>query len=226
MMNKKLYLLVRKSMNILRDLFNYEKWQRLYLSIRYGFIVPRYDGMMDERKCKFLYEIVMECRSKKTLIVEIGSYNGCSTTWLASAGIRNGFRSVIAIDLFTGTPSWGKKIDTYEAFMRRMRRNKLGNFVEPIRGDSREVIKNWEDKNKIAILHIDGDHAYEAVKADIDNYIPYLEPQGIVIFDDYDSTHPDVTKAVHELLNTGDFQIMNIVEEIREGYGSIALIKT
>jgi len=219
-----LYLRVRGNMNIFKDLLNYEKWQRLYLSIRYGFIVPRYDGMMDERKCKFLYEIVMEYRGEKTLIVEIGSYHGCSTTWLAVAGIRNGFRSFIAIDLFTGTPSWERKFDTYEAFMRRMRRNKLGNFVKPIRGDSREVIKNWE--NKITILHIDGDHAYEAVKADIDNYIPYLEPQGIVIFDDYDSTHPDVKKAVHELLNTGNFQIMNIVKEIREGYGSIALIKT
>ncbi|GEM_PF-55872 len=217
---------LKRDMSIFRDFLNYEKWRRLYLSIRYRFIVPRYDGMMDERKCRFLYDTVMKYRGKKALIVEIGSYMGCSTTWLAVAGMRNGFQSLIAIDLFTGTPSWNQKFDTYKTFMLRIKSNKLETFVKPIRGNSGDVIKQWEDKNKIAILHIDGDHSYEGVKADMNNYIPYLEQNGIVIFDDYDSEHPDVRRAVHELLNTGSFQIVNIVEEIRKGYGSIALQKT
>lgn len=203
----------------------YEKLRRLYVSIKYGFIVWDYDRMMDETKCKFLYDIVMGYRGEGKIIVEIGSYKGCSTTWLAVAGQRKGFESLKAIDLFTGTPSWNKKLNTYEDFMHRMKKNKLDTFVRPIRGDSREVIKSWDKNERIAILHVDGDHAYEGVKADIDNYIPYLGINGIVIFDDYDSMHPDVRKAVHELLNTGCFQIVNLVDEVKKGFGSIALEK-
>lgn len=202
-----------------------EKLQRLFKSIQYGFFVPRYDGMMDERKCQFLYEIAARYLGEKTLIVEIGSYMGCSTTWLGVAGKRKRFQGLIAIDLFTGTPSWNQKFDTYKVFMLRIKKNKLETFVKAIRGNSREVIKQWNDKDKIAILHIDGDHAYEGVKADMDNYIPYLQRNGIVIFDDYDSEHPHVRRAVHELLNTGRFQIADMVEEIKKGYGSIALQK-
>jgi predicted O-methyltransferase YrrM len=203
----------------------YEKLRRLFLSIRYGFIIPNYDGMLDETQCKFLYEIVKRYSGKKTVIVEIGSYKGSSTTWLAVAGKRYGFQSLIAIDLFTGTPYWKTKFNSYEAFMIRMKRNKLESFVIPIKGDSREVIKKWDRKKTIAILHIDGDHSYEGVKADIDNYIPYLEHHGIIIFDDYVSTHPNVKRAVHELLNTMNFQVHKCCEEIKEGFGSIALKK-
>ena len=53
-----------------------------------------------------------------------------------------------------------------------------------------------------------------------------MEYNGIVIFDDYDSIHPDVKKAVHELLNRGHYQIIGLVEGILgQGYGSIALKK-
>jgi len=202
-----------------------EKLRRFYLSVRYGFIVPRYDGMMDERKCRFLYEMVTRYSGEKGLIVEVGSYRGCSTTWLGVAGKRKGFQGLIAIDLFTGTPFWNQKFDTYKAFIQRIKMNKLETFVKAIRGNSGEVAKQWVAKNKIAILHIDGDHAYQGVKADIENYTPYLERNGVVIFDDYDSGHPNVRKAVHELLNTGDFQILDMVAEIKKGYGSIVLQK-
>jgi len=196
--------------------------RRLYLTVKYRFIVPNYDGMMDEARCKFLYNTVINYRGEKGIIVEIGAYKGCSTTWLAIAGQRNGFASLVAIDLFA--PGWHRQFGTYEEFMKRMKRNKLERFVEAIRGDSKEVIKKWD--KEIAVLHIDGDHTYEAVKADVNNYIPYLKRNGIVIFDDYDSCHPDVKKVVNELLNGGYFQIIGLVKET-PGYGggSIALKK-
>ena len=46
-----------------------------------------------------------------------------------------------------------------------------------------------------------------------------------LIFDDYDSVHPDVQKAVDELLASGLFQVVDKVKEIKGGYGSIALRK-
>lgn len=192
-----------------------------YQRLRYGFIPPNYDGMMLPAQCRFLNDTVMGYTGEKKLIVEIGSFRGCSTTWLAVAGIRNGFQGLIAIDLFTGTPSWGQKFDTYSDFVARMRLNRLDDFVRPIRGNSREVIKTWNAQDQVSILHIDGDHSYSAAKADAENYIPLVIKGGIVVFDDYDPNHPDVKRVVHELLG-GDnqFEIIGVVPG-----GSIALRK-
>jgi cephalosporin hydroxylase len=40
-------------------------------------------------------------------------------------------------------------------------------------------------QGKIAILHIDGNHTYNAVKADVVAWVPYVRVGGWVIFDDY-----------------------------------------
>jgi MMP 1-O-methyltransferase len=197
----------------------------IFLSLKYRFKIPDFDGMMNAAKCEFLYKMVSEFKGEKGIIVEIGSYKGCSTTWLAMAGKRNNFSSLLAIDLFTGTPDWNQKFDTFESFMNRMRANALENFVVPIRGDSREVVKTWGPNIRVSLLHIDGGHTYDAVKGDIDNYIPRLQQGGIVIFDDYDSSHPDVMKAVDELIHSGDFEVAGMVKEVKNEYGSIALIK-
>jgi predicted O-methyltransferase YrrM len=201
--------------------------RRKYLSFRYQFDVPPYDGMMNEAKCRFLYGIVTHYNGPKGNIVEIGSWKGCSTTWLAVAGRRKRFKSLIAVDLFTGTPSWNQQVDTYEIFMGRMRRNKLERFVRQVRSDSKEAAKNWDRRDTISVLHIDGDHAYEAVKADINNYMPYVEPQGVIIVDDYDSMHPGVQKAVDEFIKKGNLRVIGKVREIPgKGFGSLALRKS
>lgn len=205
-------------MNIIRKL------ERICLKLKYGFSIPSFDGMMNASKCEFLYRMVNNYKGEKNLIVEIGSFKGCSTTWLAMAGVRNNFKGLIAIDLFTGTPSWKETMDTYDIFMKRMTQNNLINFVKPNRGDSKEIIKTWDHKNKISILHIDGDHSYDGIKADMDNYIPFVVEGGIIIIDDYDSFHPDVMKATDELIKSNKFNILTQVKEIpKKGFGSIAI---
>jgi len=204
------------------------KLERGVLGMRYGFNVPDFDGMMNAKKCQFLWHMVNNYKGPKGIILEIGSWQGCSTTWLGVAGERAGFKQLIAIDLFTGTPSWGLKgKNTYDVFMNRMRRNDLCSFVKTIVGDSKEVIKSLDLPQGISILHIDGDHEYWAVKADIDNYTPLLVTGGVLIIDDYDTFHPDVIRATREAMDSGKFKKIGEVKEIPgKGYGSIALIKT
>jgi MMP 1-O-methyltransferase len=197
----------------------------IFLKIKYRFNIPDYDGMMNQAKCEFLYKMVSEFKGEKGMIVEIGSYKGCSTTWLAMAGKRNNFSSLMAIDLFTGTPGWNQSFDTFEPFMTSMRANQLENFVLAVRGNSSEVVKSWGPNIKISILHIDGDHSYKGIKEDIDNYIPRLQADGMVIFDDYDSTHPDVKRAVDELIDSKRFKVVGMVKEVKKEYGSIALMR-
>lgn len=203
------------------------KIERLILSLFYGFKVPDYDGMMNAAKCQFLWKIVKDYRGDKGVILEIGSWQGCSTTWLGVAGQRLGFKQLIAIDLFTGTPSWGlQNKNTLEIFRQRMRLNNLESFVRAIVGDSKQVIHALVFPDGLSILHIDGDHEYSAIKADIQNYTPLLRKDGVLIIDDYDQEHLDVVRAANELLDSGNYKKIGMVKEILgKGYGSIAMIK-
>lgn len=63
------------------------------------------------------------------------------------------------------------------------------------------VIKDLENY-AITTLLIDGDHSYEGVKYDWDQYHDLVVPGGFVIFDDYNEPNwPGVKKFAHELLS-------------------------
>lgn len=64
----------------------------------------------------------------------------------------------------------------------------LGSNVIQILGDSSKI--PWE--LIIDVLFLDGDHTYEGVKGDFDNYSKFLVKGGLVIFDDYtQNNNPD-----------------------------------
>ena len=69
-----------------------------------------------------------------------------------------------------------------------------------IQGDSKEVYKTW-DKGPIKLLFIDGDHEYEGVKADIENWYPLVE-SGTILFHDYRSDIQGVVHAVSEFADS------------------------
>ena len=75
-----------------------------------------------------------------------------------------------------------------------------------ILGDSKEVAKTW-DKGELSLIFIDGDHFYEAVKADINGWFPHLKNGGVMLFHDYDPPYGAVSMAVNELVrDSGNFQ--------------------
>ena len=61
---------------------------------------------------------------------------------------------------------------------------------------------------KYDLIIIDGDHSYEGVKADCENYLPYLADGGFVLF--HDSCLPDwgVKKVVDELKNSKNLEFI------------------
>ncbi|GAC19914.1 class I SAM-dependent methyltransferase [Paraglaciecola arctica] len=57
-------------------------------------------------------------------------------------------------------------------------------------------------EKRIGLLHIDGNHKYESVKEDIENYAALVVAGGWIIFDDYNWVYGDgVTIAADEYLN-------------------------
>ncbi len=76
----------------------------------------------------------------------------------------------------------------------------LNTVGEYILGDSKEIAKTW-DRGEFDMIFIDGDHSYDAVKADILGWTPFLKHDGWVLFHDYDIfTSPAVQDAVNEFI--------------------------
>lgn len=64
----------------------------------------------------------------------------------------------------------------------------------------------------IAILHIDGNHDYSAVKEDVDLWLPHVKQDGWLILDDYFWLHGDGPKRV------GDALLAELERDIRRSF--------
>lgn len=197
--------------------------QKILERAHFGFVPPPFDAMQNFGRMKFLYDSILAHASRSSgHALEIGCFKGCSTVFLSKACLRKGINDISAVDLFTGTPGWGQTEDTFASAAMRLKDYRLDQHVTLIRSHSLEC--KWE--KPIDVLHIDGDHEYEAVRADIGKYVPFLGDGGIVIFDDYDAAHPGVRQAVHELLLSDKDLHAAAVHCAGSAFGSICLKRT
>ena len=113
-------------------------------------------------------------------IVEIGSWKGRSTTWLAS-GARLAGRRVYAIDPHHRSREY-PDAETKNEFLANLARNGLTAVVEPMVMSSEEAASRIVDP--VELLFIDGDHSYEAVRRDAELWLPRLIDGGTVMFHD------------------------------------------
>lgn len=78
---------------------------------------------------------------------------------------------------------------------------------------------------KTDILFIDGDHSYDGVIQDFDNYEKFVNSGGYIIFDDYmdKKNSPEVKKAVDYIVTTIDkkkYEIIGCLKNIVGSYGN------
>lgn len=130
-------------------------------------------------------------RLKAETIVDLGVDFGFSSFCFALPGIGH----VYGIDTFRGDEQTGLR-DTYDEVLRSQRELGLGNLTF-IRGLFAEVARGWD--KPIDILHIDGNHAYEAVMEDARNWGRFLKPSGVVLFHDTCVAHFGVRRLFDEL---------------------------
>ena len=113
-------------------------------------------------------------------IVEIGSWKGRSTTWLASGARLAGHR-VYAIDPHRCSREYPGAETEYE-FLANLARNGLTAVVEPLVMSSEEAAARVA--GPVELLFIDGDHSSEAVRRDAELWLPRLIDGGTVMFHD------------------------------------------
>jgi len=158
-------------------------------------------GYLLENEARFL-GLLAACVPGTGAIVEIGSFKGRSTVMLAKVASHYGLGPVVAIDphkspilLDLGT---NPEASTYQDFLNSIGTAGVSAHVEPHLAYSTEVASTW--KRPIRVLWIDGDHSYDGAKKDLEGFLPYVEPFGVV--------------AMHDALNVCPGPIRVFVEDI------------
>lgn len=148
-------------------------------------ITDRLDGWLHPQEGKFLYKAAKNCKGKG-VIVEIGSWKGKSTIWLAKGSKAGSGVKVYAIDPHTGSSEnrdkYGK-VWTYPEFEHNITEADVQDIVVPLIKTSEESGREWDGK-AIELLWIDGAHEYEMVKQDFELWSQYLIEGGIIAFHD------------------------------------------
>jgi predicted O-methyltransferase YrrM len=112
--------------------------------------------------------------------VEIGSYIGASSCFICTGINKSGCGVLYCVDTWQneGMSEGGR--DTFDDFRRNTA--KYEKFIVELRGTSHEIAKDFD--KKVDFLFIDGDHSYEGVKSDVEDWFPKLNNGAIVIFHD------------------------------------------
>ena len=78
---------------------------------------------------------------------------------------------------------------------------KFDHNIHLIKGNSNHLLKKI-DMSKIDYVFLDGGHAYETVKNDLESCIPVIDNNGAILCDDYDLSYaPGVKKAKKTIPN-------------------------
>lgn len=188
----------RRSVDVLEAVCVFEELRGAFAGIQ-GFLLPQ-EGFA-------LYHLAKEGPGRGA-IVEIGSLFGLSTCWLAAGTRAAGREKVLAVDHFQGSSEHQKDGShplaalaqsgtALPLFVANMQKHGLRDWVEIRVGSSVEVGSAWQ--GPIRLLFLDGDHAYEAVRADFVTWSKHVVPGGLVAFHDV-GTYPGVTQLYQEIL--------------------------
>ena len=82
---------------------------------------------------------------------------------------------------------------------------KFKDNVDLIKGNSNLILKKI-DMSKVDYVFLDGGHAYETVKNDLECCIEVVNSNGTILCDDYNFGHlPDVKKAIDDFVKKNNF---------------------
>ncbi|MEM1165672.1 MAG: class I SAM-dependent methyltransferase [Planctomycetota bacterium] len=151
------------------------------------------EGQLSMEEVRFL---LTTARGRRT-IVEIGSFRGKSTVILA-LGSTDVNGHVTAIDPHIRTAASGTDYGPadLEAFHGTVDRWAVGDRIEHLTVRSEDARPRWSADRPIDLLWIDGDHTYEGVRRDLDDWRELVGPSGIIACHDF--THCEGVRRAWE----------------------------
>ena len=137
------------------------------------------------------YDVIADEIADDRKIVEIGSFLGRSTHYLATALVNANKENVkiYCVDTFEGSTEHAniKLPKDFSQIFKENLRYFIGRNVVTVcqgRSDEKRILDMFEDES-IDYIMIDGAHEYDAVQDDILNWWPKLKSNGTMFGDDY-----------------------------------------
>ena len=164
--------------------------------------------------------------------VEVGSYCGRSTVWLAAAARTRG-TVLFAVDHHRGSEEnqagweWHDpslvdaelgRMDTLPTFRRTIHDAGLEDVVVAVVGQSPVVSAHW--RTPLALLFIDGGHGVEPARADYAGWTPHVAPGGLLAIHDVfpdprDGGRPPYEDIYRPALDSGRFEPVSATGSLR-----------
>jgi len=139
------------------------------------------------------------------LIVELGSFKGKSSCYLAAGAKAGGGAIVYAVDLWTKAP-WEEYADPEVEVAWTDNIGHLGLVGRAIQVKSDTVEAAQQFDHGVGLLFIDADHSYDGVCRDIEAWAPRVNEDGVMAFHDAASDEWGVAQAIRDkLLVTGRY---------------------
>ncbi len=144
---------------------------------------------------EFLYATAKSA-PKSGVIVEIGSWKGKSTIFIAEGSKSGNRNQIYAVDPFTGSSEHqgNGKVWTFDEFKNNMKKAGHSDIVTSVIAKSEDAVKGWN--KPISFLFIDGAHEYEEVEKDFLLWSPHVVPGGTIAFHDAVASLRAVLKGI------------------------------
>src|SRR5262245_6865120 len=177
-----------------------------------------------------LYAAALDAAASGPL-VEIGTYCGKSTLYLAAAAREHG-RVVVTVDHHRGSeehqPGWeyhdpglvdpaAGRIDTLPSLRRTLHAAGVEQTVVAVVGASATVAALWS--TPVALVFIDGGHTEAAAHADYEGWAPHVMPGGLLVIHDVFPDPADGGQAPYhiyrEAIHSGGFREESVTGSLR-----------
>jgi predicted O-methyltransferase YrrM len=165
------------------------------------------------------------------IALEIGSYCGKSTVFLAAAAMATG-GTVVTVDHHRGSeehqPGWeyhepafvdphAGRLDTLGRFRRTIADAGVEDHVVAVVASSRKAASLW--RTPVRMLFIDGGHTDEAARADYAGWAPWVDVDGVLAIHDVFPDPDDGGQAPHRVyrraLDSGAFTEISATGSLR-----------
>lgn len=158
-------------------------------------LIDAIKGFLDPEEGRGLYEIAREA-SKRGPCLEIGSYCGKSAVYLGSA-CRENQEVLFSIDHHQGSEEQQPgeaffdpalldfrtyALDTFPLFRRTIALAGLAKTVVPVVSRSEIAARSWA--TPLALVFIDGGHAFETARTDYECWADHILPGGYLLIHD------------------------------------------
>jgi predicted O-methyltransferase YrrM len=169
-------------------------------------------GFLDDLEGKALYDIALKA-SRYGPCLEIGSYCGKSTVYIASACKKNS-GILFSIDHHQGSEEqqFGEeyfdpelfdhdtfRVDTFKTFKRTIEAAGLKDTVVPMVCNYEVAARQWA--TPLSLVFIDGGHSFEAAYTDYNAWAGHIMPNGYLLIHDIFKDPEKGGQAPHHIYN-------------------------